>query len=113
LAAVVVLFFFVATLIAGSTWCPMRAMAAPSAGVADACAAKVNETADAVTRANKVIFIRFLLDDLRTIEHRAPKPAPAASRTGTSNFRVVATVCLTEIGTALSNGARTALQFTF
>jgi hypothetical protein len=57
-------FFFAATLIAGSTWCPMRAMAAPSAGVADACEAKVNETTDAATRANKVIFICFLLDDL-------------------------------------------------
>jgi hypothetical protein len=41
LAAVV---FFVAILIAGSTCCPMRTMAAPSAGVADACEAKVNET---------------------------------------------------------------------
>jgi hypothetical protein len=56
-----VFFFFVATLIAGSTWCPMRAIAPPSAGVADACEAKVNETADAATRASKVIFICFLL----------------------------------------------------
>jgi hypothetical protein len=38
----------------------MRAMAAPSAGVADAGEAKVNETAAAATTANKVIFIRFL-----------------------------------------------------
>jgi hypothetical protein len=61
LAAVLAFFFIVATLIAGSTWCPMRAMAAPSAGIADACEAKVNETADAATRANKVIFICLLL----------------------------------------------------
>jgi hypothetical protein len=69
-----VFFFFVATLIAGSTWCPMRAIAPPSAGVADACEAKVNETADAATRANKVLFICFLLHVL------------GASNTGRARF---------------------------
>jgi hypothetical protein len=68
----VLFFFFVATLIAGSTWCPMRAMAAPSTGVA---AAWVNEAADAATSANKVILIRFLPDDL------------SASDTGRARFR--------------------------
>jgi hypothetical protein len=55
-----VFFFFVATLIAGSTWWAMPAIAAPPAGAADACEAMLNETADAAARANKVIFICFL-----------------------------------------------------
>jgi hypothetical protein len=61
-AVLVAFFFFVATLMVGSTWSPIRAMAAPSAGVADRFEVTVNETADAATRANKVIFICFLLD---------------------------------------------------
>jgi hypothetical protein len=70
LAAVCVLFFVVATLMAGSTCCPMRAMAAPSAGVAEACEPKLNESADAATTANKVIFMCFLLDDSRESARR-------------------------------------------
>jgi hypothetical protein len=54
----------------------MRAMAAPSAGIADACGAKVIETADAATMANKVNFICFLLDDLRVSEHRTGRRRP-------------------------------------
>jgi hypothetical protein len=50
----------------------MRAMAAPSADIADACGVKVIETADAATTANKVNFICFLLDDLRVSEHHRP-----------------------------------------
>jgi hypothetical protein len=65
----------------------MRAMAAPPAGAADACEAKVNETADAAARANKVIFICFL-PTIRDCPHagRAPGMAPAAVRTGVVNF---------------------------
>jgi hypothetical protein len=62
--------FFVAILIAEWTCCPMRAMAAPSAVIAEACGAKVIETADAATTANKVNLICFLLDDLQVSEHR-------------------------------------------
>jgi hypothetical protein len=80
-------FFFVATLIAGSTWWATRAMAAPSAGAADACEAKVNETADAATRTNKVIFMCFLptiYASVRTAD--APEMAPTAPRPVLSTF---------------------------
>src|SRR4051794_27255304 len=43
----------------------MRAMAAPSAGDAETCGAKVNERAHAAARVNKVVFICFLLDVCR------------------------------------------------
>jgi hypothetical protein len=70
LGVVCEVFFFAATSIAGLIFCAIPAMAAPSAGSADACEANVNETADAATKANKVIFICFLLDDVRAPEHR-------------------------------------------
>jgi hypothetical protein len=90
LAAVCEVFFFVATLIAGSTWCPMRAMVLPSAGVADPCEAKANETADAATRASKVILMCFLPDDLPASDTDARDSAPAALRAGTHEFLAMA-----------------------
>jgi hypothetical protein len=110
-AAVCELFFFVATLIAGSTWCPMRAVALPSAGVADACEAEVNETADAATRANKVILICFLHEDLRASDTGRARfgAGRAASRYSQTSCYGGARLDL-QNRTALLSGARTAFQ---
>jgi hypothetical protein len=90
----------------------MRAMAAPSAGVAGACEVKVSESADAATRVDKVIFIRFLLDDFcgypnaGRARHGAGSPCGPV-RQASRRWTVCA---LTQNRTALASGAFTAFQ---
>jgi hypothetical protein len=101
-----VFFFFVATLTAGSTWWAMPAMAAPPAGAADACEAKVNETADAAARANKVIFMYFLptiFASVRTTD--APEMARPPSEPVLSTSRFGWWCALAKIRTANRAGA--------
>jgi hypothetical protein len=51
-------FFFVATLVTGSTCCPIRAMAAPLAGTADASKEAANRI-PAAANTTKTVFIEF------------------------------------------------------
>jgi hypothetical protein len=99
-------FFFVAMVIAASTCCPIRAMAAPSTGAAGACEAKVSEIADAAITADNVIFICFLLDDMRPRTPDTPEMAPAAQRIDIVE-RLAGGPRLIKIGTTDRSGART------
>jgi hypothetical protein len=87
----------------------MRAMLAPLTGIADAWETKVNETADAATMANKVIFIVSSLMMCERPNTGRTNMAPAAPRTGTVRLRATTGSAHAKMGTALGSGAHTVI----